>query len=311
MKRALFLALLLAAAPSWAQGDRERARTIGREGLELFDQGRWEQAYEKLAEAERLHHAPTLVLFMARARRNQSRLLEARRLYEQLVDEKLDAGAPEQFRGAKDTAYRELRALERQIPSVLVVGASDVTIDGAAVADLARPVPLDPGEHTIAGRTADGSEGRRVVTLAADGKVVRVELGEAEPAPAEAEPADAAEPDEPSSFSYVPAIVAFAAGGAGMAVGIATGVMAKSRADDIKSRCDDVHCLTTDAELGDEARTLATVSTVGFVVGGVALGAGVVLVAIAATSEEPTPGAGGTAWRLRISPTSLSSEVRF
>jgi len=80
--------------------------------------------------------------------------------------------------------------------------------------------------------------------------------------------------------------------------------MASSKADDIKSRCSaDNHCLTTDAELGDEAETLATVSTIGFVIAGVGVAAGVVLLVVPTGDDESVA--------LRVAPNGLMFSGTF
>jgi hypothetical protein len=60
-------------------------------------------------------------------------------------------------------------------------------------------------------------------------------------------------------------------------VGAVTGLLALSKANDVKSRCDAGHCPAEDESKANSAKTLATVSTIGFVVGGVGVGAGAFL----------------------------------
>ena len=135
--------------------ETKRARELGAEGLSLYNEGAWTAAYEKLAEANSIHSAPTLLLYMARCQRNRQKLVEARTLYAKLVDQKLPESAPAQFAEAQAAAGREMDALDLRIPSLIVVvrgagaeGAS-VTANGQKLADPAKPTPLNPGKYDI------------------------------------------------------------------------------------------------------------------------------------------------------------------
>jgi hypothetical protein len=69
----------------------------------------------------------------------------------------------------------------------------------------------------------------------------------------------------------------------GLGAGTVFGLMAKSKYDDSKERCrptDENLCDAQGVELREDARSLGNLSTVGFIVGGVALaGAGVLWIA--------------------------------
>lgn len=291
----VFLWLVLLATSAGAQGTREQARSLGREGVALYNQGRWKEAHDKLREADRLHHAPTLVLYMARCQRNLGKLLGARDAFESIANESLPKNAPEQFRDAKETAVRELEVLRRQIPSVMVTvrdlpGAA-VSIDGDAVKPeaLARPIELDPGWHVVSAEAAGGAKAQANVTLEEGESAVPVELRPAAAQPAKPrKPKKSGDEGDDGASLLAPALVSFVLGAAGLAVGIATGVMARSKADEVKSRCNGEHCLERDAELANDAKTFAHVSTAGFVVAGVGIAAGVVLLLVPVGGDAKT-----------------------
>src|SRR5262249_32045924 len=90
----------------------------------------------------------------------------------------------------------------------------------------------------------------------------------------------------------------FAAGGlglAGVAVGAITGIMASSKFSGAKNdpaTCRDNFCNpTTGHDAIQASRNLATVSTIGFVAGGVALAAGVTLVLVSSPGKKKEPAA--------------------
>lgn len=100
----------------------------------------------------------------------------------------------------------------------------------------------------------------------------------AAPAPAPAPAADVAEEKPASKGSILPAAIAFGVAGIGLGVGAVTGGMTFGKVGDLESKCgDSKRCPLDQESTYDSAHTLATVSTVGFVIGGVAAAAGVTL----------------------------------
>ena len=70
--------------------------------------------------------------------------------------------------------------------------------------------------------------------------------------------------------------VGFGVGAAGIVVGTLGGILTFSNKGDLKPLCDGLVCDTSARKIVSTARTWATVSTIGFVVGGVGIAAGVV-----------------------------------
>lgn len=284
MRWLLFLVIALAAIPAHAQQrDRsQEALLIGYEADELFLRGRWDQAYRRFEAADRLAHSPVFVLYMARCRKNAGKLLAARAIYQRVAREPLETGAPEPFRRAVEDGKSELAEVETRVASLTLTfkGARDasVTIDGKPVA-ASGAHELDPGSHAVVA-SASGKTVKRTVELD-DGEKARVELSFLEPQA----------PEEESQGSLTPAIVAFSLGGVGLALGAITGAIAAVQADKIKDNCIDGHCLAEDADALATAKALATTATVGFVVGGVGVGTGIVLVIV-----RPGGGPADSAW---------------
>src|SRR6187549_332064 len=96
---ALLVMLLASRAP--AQGDagappadpKEMASGMGEEGLALHAGGRFAEAYDKFATAERIQHSPVLLLWMARSKRALGKLREASELYRRVTGESLGPDA--------------------------------------------------------------------------------------------------------------------------------------------------------------------------------------------------------------------------
>ena len=161
----------LAAEPLASDQDRDSARSLAREGIALYQQGRHEKAIGRLRSAEKLFHAPTHLLYMARAHAKLGRLLEAHRLYLDVVVENIPNYAAPAFHKAQASARKELEALSDKVPGVLisVTGAPldqiEVTVDGTAVAVARLPhgVALEPGEHHIEASSAGTEPARRLL----------------------------------------------------------------------------------------------------------------------------------------------------
>lgn len=224
-----------------ASGDAgSRAVALGREGIQLYEAGRWAEAEAKLTEAEAVLHSPVFLLYIARCRRNAGRLLDARDAYRRSVAEQLAPTAPPAWRQALVDARAELSVLEEEIARDRAKAT-----DGPTVAP-STPVPA------------------------------------ASPPSAQAAPPAAA---PPRTGSWVPGAVVLGVGVVGLGVGAATGLVALGDSGEVDDACPDGVCPagvppgTHDAQLAD-ARTMADVSTVAFIAGGVLSAAGIVLLVV-------------------------------
>jgi hypothetical protein len=303
-------------SPEEIQQAKASAREFADRGSELFEAGRYAEALEAFREAERHYHAPTILLMVARCYDRLGRLLEAHAIYQRVVSEALPASAPEAFLKAQEMGKAELAALHRRIPTlqVLVIGVPvagvTLSIDGRSIPANAEPIPKDPGRAVIVMARVPGRPPmERVVTLE-EGRTERLTL-DLSPSPAGARPLPAAPSDAPPRGSVLPAAIAFGAAGLGLGVGAVTGGMAAAQVDDIKSRCTSAgHCPRADQPKADRAQTLISVSTVGFVAGGLAAAAGVTLLVLRPGGGAPEA-AKDAAVRVVVGPGSAQVAGRF
>jgi len=306
------LALVLAGggvAAQEASGERRIARALGEQALALFQEGRWADAYSRFAAADQQLHAPTLVLFMARCKAKLGELVNARGLYERVVREAVAPDAPEQFKSAHEEAVRELAELDVRIPSLAVVVRAAPDVEARIVLDrqprdrgqLAKGVVVDPGTHELTVSAPGHAEQIRRVQVA-ERATERVEF--------ELVRADVAEPPAPSRGSFLAPGIVLALGGAALTTGIVTGLVAKGKVDDLRSRCEGNHCPVGDQNEAGTVRTLTTLSTIAFVAGGVGIAAGVVLAIVRPGGEKV---AAPTQARLdvRVAPSGLSFSGAF
>jgi len=278
MRWSIVAACLAWTTPAFADNDA-RARALSEVGLTLFADGQWQNAYEQFEKAEQLRHAPTLVLYMAHCQKNLGRLLAAERLYQRLRDEVLTEDASVQFRMAKEQAKSELAALRSRIPRLAVKAHSATRIDGAPASE----IRVDPGKHRVEG-VVDDKRIRKSVDVP-EGQRMLVDLTQRETP----RPSSSGSSIEEPPWMLIGGVAALGLGAAAAIVGGVTGGMALARTNDIKSRCTGTECLPEDAAAADDANTLATVSTVSFVVAGVAVPVGITLVVIGSGAvESPT-----------------------
>ncbi len=302
------LALLSAVAllPSDARAGRPEARVLGEEALALYEQGDWEGAFSKFRQAEAEFHAPTNLLFMARCRARQSRLIEARRLYQSIASLDLGPDPPAQFQEAKAAALAEGGALDARIP-MLVVGLGTAAPVGTVLRvdratfpreQLGAPIPLDPGSHQVTVEAPGRRPSSTSVTLAEGSGVTRVQLELADPTPTERAVADVE--TEPVLW---PAALGFAFGGTGVAAGIATALAANQILVGVLETCVDDRCPPSAEPDVSTAGTLADLSTASFIFGGAGLAAGTLL-AIFPPTRRITP-------RVSLSPSGVTLTATF
>jgi hypothetical protein len=284
------LGLVLATTAAHADAtDEARAVERGYSALELYNAQHWQAAFDVFAEAERLSHSPVFGLYMARCRSQQGQLVEALELYARVTAQPPDSAAPGAFRSAFEDAGKEERALRARIPRLRLtvpvgVVLTSLELDGAVLPleRIAQELDLDPGDH----RVLATDQAQRSVTVSihlSEGQAltIRLEFPPAAPVPS-VKPAPPVRRAAPAPAAARPAtrhldavsITLLAAGGVGVLVGAVTGGIALSESSAITENCRNQHCPESDRARGERAETLATVSTIGFAVGGGALAAG-------------------------------------
>jgi hypothetical protein len=117
-------------------------------------------------------------------------------------------------------------------------------------------------------------------------------------------------PTPPKRGSVVPAVISFAVGAIGIGVGAALGVETLNRASAIKAKCVGVHCPPTQEAAASSAKTLGTISTVGFAVGGAGVVLGTTLLIVRANSK-PKPSAATASFNLVLGPGTLGATGAF
>ncbi len=326
------LALTLCVRTSFAQessaADISAARALGTEGVKLADSGKCDEAIDKLARAEKLFHAPTTQGRLGECQVKLGKLVEGSETLNRVTRDALAPNAPPAFAAAQKRAATLLAEVRPRIPQLTIsVDAPSsavltVTIDGqnVPVANLGTSRPTDPGTRSIQ-VSAPGylTVNQQVTVKEAEAKSIKIDLQKdpSIPEPTVAPvvttppPATTVAPPPPpaatSSSSRAPLYLSIAVTGAGVAVGTVFGVLALAKSNDLKTACNaDKVCPKESQDTVDNGKTFGTVSTIGFIAGGVGLVGTVVFLLTGHSEKEeksialPTVGPGSIQWSGRF-----------
>ncbi len=283
--------------------DVAAARTLGTEGVKLADQGKCDEAIDKLTRAEKLHHAPMLLARLGECQVAIGKIVEGTENLQRVVREDAGNNAPSAVLAAKMRAQKVLETAKPKVAKLVisVTGPAKtdsivVKIDGDTVSSAYLGVarPTDPGDHKLEISAPGYKATTKKVTLGPGGsESVSVAL-EIDP---NAKPDDGTgdkgngdkgngdkgnvePPPSGVSGKTIGAITALSIGGVGLVLGGVFGVLAMSKKSTLDGQCIAKACPPGSQSTIDNASTFATVSTIGFIVGGVGIAAGIVLLAI-------------------------------
>lgn len=169
-----------------------------------------------------------------------------------------------------------------QVPDKARLDGLSVTLDGTPIgaATWGVALPVDPGSHTVRAEAPGHQPFERTLDTASGGQREEVSVPPlvATPGAASTKP-PAGEPASTQSFWNGRNVgwISIGIGVVGVGVGSYFGVKAFSDWDDRNQACK-AGCTPEAKDAGSRASTAATISTVGFAVGGIALATGTVLI---------------------------------
>jgi len=250
------------------------AQALYEEGMKLLVAGRTADACARFVESRKLEEGIGVTLYLGDCYDRLGRTASAFTTYAAaaaLARARNDARA--------DVAEKRREKLAPRLRRIVVrpseVGTT-VSVDGEPVGD--DPLALDPGLHVVEAKAEGRLPWQSRFEAPAEGATVKITvppLGRVPSAP----------PPKPGPPAV--AVVAGAVGLAGIAVGSVFGALALSKkADSNDAGCtSDDRCPPPAAALREDARDLATVSTVGFVAGVAFVVTGAVLLFTAPTRK--------------------------
>ena len=280
-------ALLLAATPARAdeEADRGQARELGTQAYQAADKGDWAKAEDLFRRADAIYHANTLLLGLARARAHLGKYVEAWEDYHRILIETLPPNASGAMKKAVDDARNEIGSVEgkRARATIWVTGPSNptVTLDGAPVnaAALGAERQVNPGTHAVHAE-APGYLPATPATTDATNPV----------------PADSGGGGSGSTRRTL-GLVGMGVGAAGLVTGVITGIIAmgdhSSLMDNVcaKGPCGQSD-LTSYNSSTSSYQTMGTISTIGFIAGGVLAAGGAILFFTAPSGSSSSTGEG-------------------
>lgn len=292
---------LLASSPAVAQdaSNKAAAEALFRDGRTLYDQGKYPAACAKFAESQRLDPAPGTLLNLAGCYEKNGQTASAWATFK-------EAMAASHVKGRtdwEDLARARAAALEPTLSRLTIAVASKadgltVTRDGSNVgsAEWGTPIPVDPGTHAVDAQAPHRKPFHQSIDVPSGGASATVTVVELDPAD-EGAGTPGPEASSNGSTQRTIGIIVGALGIVGVGVGTAFGLAAMSKENDAtQHHCDATnHCDPQGVQLGKDAQSAATASTIAFAVGGVALAGGALLYFTAArTPGGATVGLQGT-----------------
>lgn len=277
------------------------------EASKLMEERKYAAACPKLARSQELAPSGGTLLALAACYEKNEQLASAWVKYKEAAARASEARKPDAERAALDAAAR----LEPRLSKVAVHVTPAADVPGLVVRRDGKPlsraewgvlVPLDPGAHFF-DATAPGKRswsGRVNLGLSASTKTLLVPLLEDEEVAGV--PVGAGEVAPPGRAQRAAAIALGLIGLAGLATGSIFGLRAASKNSEASKHCrDDTRCDAEGIRLDQQGRDAGTVSTIAFVVGGVALAGGAVLLLTAPSGASTSVGVRGTANGLWLS----------
>jgi hypothetical protein len=302
-------------ARAQSDGDRATARALGQEGQQALDAKDYPTAEDRFRRADKMVHAPTLMLGLARALAAEGKFVEAQEGYNRIVREGLPPNAPDVFKHALDDAKREVEAVAPKVAAVTITvkaaGGSDipdpqVVLDEHPVnsASLGVRRAVDPGAHVLRASAEGYKPGELKFTVPEGGsfmaplsleKDLTAPVAAATPAPVPVSTApgtaDTSAPHRSSALKLVPWI-GFGVAAGGLVLGGVTGILAISKHSTLSDECKN-GCGAGQPQSDLSAyHTMGTLSTVGFIIAGVGAAAGItgVILLVTQPKTEPTTG---------------------
>jgi hypothetical protein len=302
------------AVPAHADSTMALSESLFDEGRRLMTAGQYAEACPKLEESYRLDPATGTLLNLATCHEKSGKTATAWAEYREAIAAARRDGRPDRVKFATEHAA----ALESKLSRLTISVSGDaetpgleVRLDGKGLGkgSWGVAVPVDPGKHRVSALAPGKKEWGSEVDLgaAADQRQVTVPLLSNDPAagagpaandrqPASSpsgvgpgsttEPAGGNDADRATSSGTWRRPLGYAVGGLGLVgigVGVGFAVDRSSKMSDRNAICPSgVHCTADQVSrirgLEKQARTSGQVATVGFVSGGIALAAGVLLV---------------------------------
>lgn len=303
----IFVATAARAQPTAV--DREMARSMMDQGYALKKKGDLKEALKRFKAADDIMHVPTTALPLAQVQADLGLLVEARdTLAASLRRTPEKPNDPQVFKTARADGEKLDASLAPRVPALTITlkdlpngDTPTLDVDGADVpADaVGLPRPLDPGHHVVTVTSKHSTGKAEVDVKEGEQRTLEVALTFVpEPAPEPPAQPAAQQPEAPPEpvTSHSPTVLTWIGvgiGGAGVATGVATGILSLSKKSDVQKECTNDVCGPGQPQSDLHAwNTMALVSTIGFAAAGA--GAALAVITLVVGHEEPAGGPAAT-----------------
>jgi hypothetical protein len=281
--RAVAAITFVASTASAQSTDSAAAQALFDEGMRLLGEGHTAEACPKLAESFRLERAPGTEFRLGECYEKIGRIASAWSAFVSVADASKAAGRADREQIARQHASALEPRLTRvviDVPQAARVPKLIVKRNGVVVGEpqWGTAVPVDPGEQTVEAEAAGKRPWSTKQAANGEGARIVVTIPVLDDAPIAVESPPPPPPPPVAERDRTPAWIAFGVAAVGIGVGSATGLVALSKGSNVTDAChDDPVCPASVRDDYDTSRTMGTVSTISFVVAGVALAAGIAL----------------------------------
>jgi hypothetical protein len=263
--------------------DKAAAEALFDEGRRLMAKGDYAHACPKLEASQKLDPGVGTMLNLADCHEKNGKTASAWAQFREAISAAHQAGSFEREEIARTRAH-DLEAklsyltIETWKGQTVQVTRDDEPIDAAV---LGTAIPVDPGSHVISASAAGKRSWSTTVKVGEAGDHVSVAVpilpdGEPDSTGTFASGGNSGTKDAvaaPSNTQRIVAVVVGGVGVVGLGIGTVFGLNAASKWSDAKASCDH----TCNDGLADDAKSSATISTIGFAVGIAGIAGGLAL----------------------------------
>ena len=297
-------------APAFAQsgGNKAAAEALFTEGRSLAQAGKCGEAIPKFQASQKLDPGVGTLLNLAECYEQVGKTASAWAEYREVISLARLAGSKDR----EELATQKAKALEPKLSRLAIKASGDtsgvtITRDGETLesAELGVAIPVDPGSHVVEATAPGKQKFSQTVDVGKDADSKTVEI----PALADGEGGAVAGGGEVSASSgsdgstqRTIGLVMGGVGIVGVGVGAFFGLSASSKWSDAKDECSDYpyNCGSKGVSLADDAKSAGTISTIGFIAGGVLLAGGAALYFTAGSGNDKAVAVGVGPGSLRI-----------
>jgi hypothetical protein len=298
-------ALVMQASPAHAQGSV--AEALFQEGKRLMAEGKYNDACPKLAESQRIDPGAGTLTALALCHRGEGKTATAWSEFKEVISLARRDNRKDREQVAQDNVAElepKLSRLRLVVDPAAEAQHVEVRIDDTVVtrAAFGQALPVDPGTRRVLA-TAPGKkpfEATIQIGTEHDEKSIAIPKLEEDPRAAEAigersPPASSPNTTKASDKTnnqqrlVVPTLISLGIGVVGVGVGTVFGLQALGMQSDLDASCPTRRCAPNARNDIDSLLTSSTISTIGFIAGGVGLvGAAILYIAGRPSTETGT-----------------------